>query len=92
LDNGSYTRKSSLADSYSKAYTFFKYITKKYNFKAIHFLTGAPKDMVRDEDLKSYSDTEITVTRKIDLMPKESEYPRLYKQYILTKLKETINN
>ena len=92
LDNGSYSRQSSLADSYSKTHTFFTYITNKYNFKAIHFLTGAPKDMVSDKDLKSYSDTEITVTRRKDLLVKVSEYPGLYKQYILTKLQETIDS
>ena len=90
LDKGTYSRKYSVADSYSKAYAFFSFITKKYNFKAIHFLTGAPKDVLRDEDLRSYSDTEITVKRRTELMPKVSEYPRLYKQYVLEKLKETL--
>ena len=92
-DKGDYYNRSWDADSYEISHALFRKIVGNYNLKAIHFLTGAPESMISDKMLTYFSSSEtvVTVTRRKELMAKVSEYPRLYKQFVLEKVKETIN-
>lgn len=79
------------ADSYSKSTSLFKDLLNKYNFKSIHFITGAPEDMVSSQQLLSLSESAIsTVTRKADWIHPDLDYEQMFYLYLTRKIKETV--
>lgn len=90
---GSYYSRSWNAYSYEISHGLFSKIADNYSLKAIHFLTGAPESMVSDKMLFYFSSPEtiVTVTRRNQLMAKVNEYPRMYRQFIIKKLKESLD-
>jgi hypothetical protein len=92
-DKGDYYNRSWDADSYEISHALFRKIVGNYKLKAIHFLTGASENKISDKNLFYFSSSEtiVTVTRRKELMAKVSEYPKLYKQFILKKIKESLN-
>lgn len=74
------------ADNYSRTYRLFNSFLKKYRFVAIHFITGAPEEMIQDSFLETaLDDTPITVTRRIELFNSGSDYWTNYRNLILSK-------
>jgi hypothetical protein len=88
VDKGSYTVRAFEADSYSKSMDFFLSLLKDpKKFIKIHFITGAPKQVLKDEQLKSLSpDTKITVLRKKDYMDENLDYNKLIQNYVVEKI------
>lgn len=79
------------ADSYEKSRSFFSKILNKYKFRAIHFITGAPKEKLSDELLLTLStQTPITVTRKRDWIHPDLDYDQLYCLFLIEKIKEAV--
>jgi len=77
------------ADSYSRSKSLFEAWTGKYNFKTIHFITGAPQEELSDEMLKSLSAIiPITVTRKRDWIHSTIEFEKLYVGFMKVKIVE----
>jgi len=77
------------ADSYLKSKSIFDSWIGKYNFKTIHFITGAPEKKLSDEMLKSLSVTiPITVTRKREWIHPAIEFEKLYIGFMKIKIAE----
>ena len=81
------------ADSYLKSRSLFESWTGKYNFKTIHFITGAPQEKLSDDMLKSLSEIiPITVTRKRDWLNSTIEFEKLYVIFMKIKIGEAAIN
>lgn len=79
------------ADSYVKSNALYNEIFAKYSFNAIHFITGAPENMISDEMLKSLSpNTLITVNRNNDWIHPNTIYSQSYKRFVMKKIKEAV--
>ncbi len=87
-DEGSELTRSWEADSYSMTKGLFEDICSKYKILEIHFLTGAPVQMVSDEFIKSVSQTaRITITRKKQLIDSGLDFHQTYCNYIVETVK-----
>lgn len=77
------------ADSYSKSKYLFEAWIGKFNFKTIHFITGALQEELSDEMLKSLSAIiPITVTRKSEWIHPAIEFEKLYVSFMKVKIVE----
>jgi len=91
VDEGDYISRSWEADSYSLSQKLFTVLEKKYIFKAIHFITGAPCFILGDGLIKSlFLEIPLTIIRKKDWIKGEKSYWELYRFHIEKKIKEAL--
>lgn len=90
-DEGDKISRSWLADSYSISQNLFTTLNKRYKFKAIHFITGAPDLILTDEIIKSVvPDIPITITRKKEWIKTGEDYQHQYRLFIEEKIKNAL--
>jgi hypothetical protein len=78
------------ADGYKRSAAFFGELRHNGEFRAVHFITGAPKDIVPDEFLKAvFSDVPTTIKRRRDLIGDGANYNKLYLKYIESTVRKT---
>ena len=90
-DKGSYIHRYWEADSYAESNELFGKIAIDYTFKAVHFITGAPENIISDEYLKSLVPEIIaTVTRRGKWIGEDLNYRELYYGFLQRKIKEAL--
>lgn len=78
------------ADGYKRSTAFFDELRHKSKFRAVHFITGAPKDLVPDEFLKAvFGDVPTTIKRRHDWIGAGENYNKLYLKYIESAVRKT---
>jgi hypothetical protein len=91
VDEEDHILRSWEADSYSISLKLFTALEKRYTFKAIHFITGAPPFFLTDENIESlFPGTPITINRKKDWIDSGKDYQELYRLFVEEKIKEAL--
>ena len=78
-----------VANSYSNTKAFFEELNTKYSLSAVHFISGAPRDMVTIDLLQSiFSNTLVTLKRNDDFVCSKVGYGLSYTHYFAGKIKD----
>ena len=91
VDEGNSISRSWEAGSYTTSRNLFGVLNKRYSFKAIHFVTGAPEMFLTDDMIKSlFPGTSVTIQRKREWLKTKSDYQHLYRLFVEEKIQEAL--
>ena len=76
-------------DGYAKSIAFFTGLAAMKGLKAMHFITGAPAEVVSDKLLQAFApQIEVSVKRRQEWLFKKVPYETLQNQYMIEKIKQ----
>ena len=91
VEEGDHISRSWEADSYSTSQGLFKALEKRHTFKAIHFITGAPDFILKDECIRSlFPGIPLSITRKKEWIHSGRDYQELYRSHIEEKIRAAL--
>ncbi len=71
------------ADSYAQSTALFRDWFANYKFAGIHFVTGAPEEVLSDDDLKSLApEKKISIIRKNKWIGEHADFGQIFTIYI----------
>lgn len=80
-----------IADSYSITQSLFIDISAKYNFKAVHVISSAPRNMLGIDFLQSlFPDALVTLKRNSEFISGKLGYSISYRAYMEGRIKESL--